>query len=413
MPETTADIQPIVRRVVAQTRVTDIHTHLFPSSFGPECLWGVDELLTYHYLIAETLRWLDMPYGAFWALTKREQADLVWRTLFIEHSPVSESCRGVLTTLAELGIDTECRDLNEHRAFFAKLDAAEYVDRVLDLANVDSVVMTNDPFDVGERQCWLDGAARYPRFHSALRLDVLLNSWETATAQLKDWGYDVRPDFSGRTLAETRRFLNEWLTRLDAKYMAVSLPPTFAWPCGDVRGRLIEDAVIPAAIETGRPFAMMIGPKRQVNPELRLAADSVGRCSIEPVENLCARFPEAKFLVTMLARENQHELCVTARKFRNLMVFGCWWFLNNPSLIEEITRMRLEMLGVSFIPQHSDARVLDQLIYKWKHSRAIIAKVLADKYAGLAATGWRVSEQEIRRDAEDLLSANFWRFVEA
>ena len=32
--------------------------------------------------------------------------------------------------------------------------------------------------------------------------------------------------------------------------------------------------------------------------------------------------------------------------------------LNNPSLVEEITRMRMELLGTSFIPQHSDARVL-------------------------------------------------------
>jgi hypothetical protein len=58
----------------------------------------------------------------------------------------------------------------------------------------------------------------------------------------------------------------------------------------------------------------------------------------------------------MLARENQHELAVAARKFGNLMVFGCWWFVNNPSLITEITRMRVELLGTSFIPQHSDAR---------------------------------------------------------
>ena len=25
-------------------------------------------------------------------------------------------------------------------------------------------------------------------------------------------------------------------------------------------------------------------------------------------------------------------LCVTARKFRNLHVFGCWWFMNVPSI---------------------------------------------------------------------------------
>ena len=41
-------------------------------------------------------------------------------------------------------------------------------------------------------------------------------------------------------------------------------------------------------------------------------------------------------------------------------LLGCWWFVNNPSLIDEITRMRMELLGTSFIPQHSDARILDQ-----------------------------------------------------
>ena len=79
-----------------------------------------------------------------------------------------------------------------------------------------------------------------------------------------------------------------------------------------------------------------------------------------------------------------------ARKFRNLHIFGCWWFTNVPYLIDEITRLRLELLGLSFTPQHSDARVLDQLIYKWQHSRRIIARVLVDKYSDLAQTGWQV-----------------------
>jgi hypothetical protein len=113
----------------------------------------------------------------------------------------------------------------------------------------------------------------------------------------------------------------------------------------------------------------------------------------------------------MLAREDQHELCVTARKFGNLLVFGCWWFLNNPSLVEEITRMRIELLGTSFVPQHSDARILDQLIYKWEHSKAIIGKVLADKYEALAATGWPLCPEDIRRDAGRLLRENYRGFV--
>ena len=129
--------------------------------------------------------------------------------------------------------------------------------------------------------------------------------------------------------------------------------------------------------------------------------------------HLCRDFPDAKFLVTLLSRENQHELCVAARKFGNLMPFGCWWFLNVPSIIEEMTRERLELLGTSFIPQHSDARVLDQLIYKWRHSRHVLAKVLTDKYTDLAQTGYDVTPRQIQRDVALLLRDNFRQFVGA
>src|SRR5690606_5112034 len=104
---------------------------------------------------------------------------------------------------------------------------------------------------------------------------------------------------------------------------------------------------------------------------------------------------------------------VTARKHRNLFLFGCWWFLNNPSLIEEMTRMRMELLGESFVPQHSDCRILEQLLYKWDHSRGIIAKVMKDKYADLAQAGWPVTQEEIQRTAERYLSRNFEDFLAA
>jgi hypothetical protein len=91
-------------------------------------------------------------------------------------------------------------------------------------------------------------------------------------------------------------------------------------------------------------------------------------------------------------------------------VFGCWWFTNVPLIIDEMTRMRLELLGLSFTPQHSDARVLDQVIYKWEHSRQCIATALTDKYLDLAATGWVSSEGEIKRDVADLLGGAFEGF---
>lgn len=74
--------------------------------------------------------------------------------------------------------------------------------------------------------------------------------------------------------------------------------------------------------------------------------------------------------------------------------------------------MRVETLGLAFIPQHSDARVIEQLIYKWDHSKQIIGKVLLDKYTDLLETGWQLTQDEIARDISDLFGGNFWKFIE-
>jgi hypothetical protein len=115
-------------------------------------------------------------------------------------------------------------------------------------------------------------------------------------------------------------------------------------------------------------------------------------------------------LVTVLSRENQHELCVYARKFSNLMPFGCWWFVNQPSIVEEITKERLELLGTSFIPQHSDARVLEHLISKWRETRRVLAPILAQSYTRVAEEGRPISRSEIRSDVARLFRSNFENF---
>jgi hypothetical protein len=238
-----------------------------------------------------------------------------------------------------------------------------------------------------------------------------LVNFAEAVKVLQGEGYDVTADFSGQSAAEVRRFLEDWVRRMDALYMAASLPPTFSVAGDTVMVRIVKECLLPVSRELGVPFAMMIGVKKLGNKQLGLAGDSVGKADIRVVEELCSEYPHNKFLVTMLSRENQHELAVAARKYRNLMVFGCWWFLNNPSLVEEITAMRLETLGLSFIPQHSDARVLEHLVYKWEHAREIIGRVLLGKYEDLLASGWELTEEELERDIAHLFQGNFRSFV--
>ncbi len=406
------DIEKVLEKHIDEAEIIDVHTHLFPEQFGDLCLWGPDELITYHYLVAEVFRTGEIGYDDFWEMTKKQQADLIFKSLFVERSPLSEACRGILTNFSQTGIRPGPDVLEKAREKIDRTPVSEYVDFVFEKSGVKKVIMTNDPFDDKEREVWDEGVAPDKRFMAALRIDTLLNDYQNARYKLIDMGYDVGRSLNGIARNEIRRFLKDWIEKIDAAYMAVSLPPDFIIPGNNERDLIIEECVIPVAIETGKPFAMMIGVKKLLNQDLRLAGDGVGKSEIETVEYLCSKYPDAKFMVTMLSRENQHELCVAARKFPNLFIFGCWWFLNNPMLIEEMTRMRMELLGTLFLPQHSDARVLDQLIYKWKHSKKIILKVLTDKYTDLFDTGWPINESDIQRDVEKLFGGNFTDFLE-
>ena len=113
-------------RLAAQP-IVDLHTHLYSPGFGTpvpnstgrtdpagSMLWGVDELVTYHYLIAEVFRVVPgkvLPYERFFKFSKQEQADHIWRNLFVERTPISEACRGILTTLQKLGLDPNEKSL--------------------------------------------------------------------------------------------------------------------------------------------------------------------------------------------------------------------------------------------------------------------------------------------------------------
>ncbi len=430
---TLIELPTLVRSTLAATPVVDMHTHLYPPNFGTPVphrgqpidpnglmLWGLDELVTYHYLIAEVFRVVPatkLPYEQFWAMSKTEQANHIWKHLFVERTPISEACRGVVTTLSALGLDPGVKHLDQLRPWFREQDPNDYIDKVMALANVSSITMTNAVFDDNERARWLAGIQPDPRFTGVLRIDPLLTDLYGACQKLNSWGYttslelEVNAGLNEDTIREVRRFLNDWCDRVAAKYIAVSLPPEFQVDGPFAQQTMLSQCILPVCEERNIPFAMMIGSRRGVNPALRDAADMGGLADVSSVTALCQQFPRNRFFVTMLARENQHELAVAARKFGNLMVFGCWWFLNNPSLITEMTRMRIELLGTTVIPQHSDARVLDQLVYKWSHSRKILGDVLIEKYTDLLTAGWPLTLTEIERDVKGYLQTNFLGFL--
>src|SRR5579883_1480239 len=117
--KSTADFAAIVEQELAAARFIDMHTHLFQPALGKLGLWGIDELITYHYLEAELFRSSSITPEQYFAMEKREKADTIWRALFVENTPLSESTRGVVAVLQAFDLPTSSPDLREARAFFA------------------------------------------------------------------------------------------------------------------------------------------------------------------------------------------------------------------------------------------------------------------------------------------------------
>src|SRR3954471_11680878 len=177
-PEQMPALAARVEKIAAGVKILDIHTHLYDPAFGELLLWGIDDLLVYHYLVAESFRYFDIPYEKFWSLSKTEQADRIWDSLFIQNSPISEACRGVLTTLNALGLDVRKRDLTAVRKWFGNWRVEDYITRCMELAGVERICMTNSPFDNLERPIWEKGFSRDYRVEAGLRRNPLLLEWQ-------------------------------------------------------------------------------------------------------------------------------------------------------------------------------------------------------------------------------------------
>lgn len=411
-------------------------------------LWGIDELLTYHYLVSEffMVAPASLTHEAFFAKTKREQADHVWRGLFVEHSPVSEACQGVLTTLNRLGLGhlLETRDLEGVRAWFAAQDPAEHMERIFKMANVRYAVMTNIPYVEAEATHWkasattaATGAAAScvppgpgtARLRTALRIDVFaLGDWGKVCTLLAEAGLE-------ENVAGAQQYLRQWAATYKAEYMMASMPADWRYPdAGATTGlpngekelkplvqayrkptgsMLLEEVIIPVCEELSLPIALKLGAWRSMSPVLDpcCGGDGVTSADLGSLQRLCARFPRIKFLATVLSRVDQHELAVLTQKTRNLHIYGCWWFCNNPSIIDEVTRMRVELLGTAFTVQHSDCRVLEQLLYKWDHSREVIAEALIPYYERIIRRGWRLTRTELQRDVKLLFGGSYEAFM--
>jgi hypothetical protein len=380
-----------IQQIFDQMPAIDMHTHLFPTRFGQLALRGVDELLTYHYLEAEYFRLNELSPEHYFALSKHSRADVIWDALFVRNTPISEATSGLVTVFETFGLDSQQSTLQESRKYFEAQDPDTHLRNVLRMANLEYLVMTNDPLNEEEAAIWKGKPAIDPCFRAALRLDRIVEH----AGEL--WS---SPD-------DLRYFLERWIKCMNPLYMAISLANLGPFFEQSERTRRVRSVILPLCRDLRIPVALMLGVRRGVNPRIGVAADASCHVDLAPLGDLCHIFPENRFLVTCLSLDNQHEVCVLGRKFANLTPFGCWWFVNNSSMVRTITEQRIEMLGATFIAQHSDARVLEQLIYKWRNARSAIGVAYANSAERLMSSGYKLSPHSIARDANLLFRGNF------
>ena len=384
--------------IINSTPIFDLHTHLFPPKHEGYFLLGFKNLLNYHYLIAELLTATNIDASIFYSHNDEKKASLIWNELFEKRTPVSEACAGVLSILKELNIEIK------NKSFLSICD--EY-DRkiqsdknILKLSNVSSLVMTNNPFDLDEWSLFYTNDWDKKIYLASLRLDDLILDYEEALKKAKD------QTSNQETTIVT--YLEKCYSQSNPVYAAISLNlETFH--------TIFEDSfwkdILVWLENKNLPLSLMLGVKRAVNKDFGLAGDGIGNINLKELSNLCNSFPKNKFLVTCLSLNDQHELTVLARKHPNLRIFGFWWFMNQPTIIKQILKMRIDMLGFSFIPQHSDARVSDQLIYKWNHFKKILHPILLEYYQELLDKNFPISENILQRDIDNLLSGNAKKYL--
>ena len=285
-----------------------------------------------------------------------------------------------------------------------ELKNKRYTDQdIFSQSNVKSVVMTNNPFDKEEWSLFDKNNWDRNKYLSSLRLDNLFSDFENSL-KIAIEHISNNKDKNNTII----KYLESCYQKANPVYAAVSLNGK------DFNNLLNDDLwlkILNWLKTKNLPLSLMLGVKRGVNKNFGMAGDGVGEIDLKDLSKLCNLYQENKFLVTALPLNSQYELTVLARKHPNLKIFGFWWFMNQPSIIEFILKMRLDLLGLSFIPQHSDARITDQLIYKWSHFKEILHKVLSDYYIKLSEKNFEVTESLIKRDISNLLKNNVKKFL--
>ena len=381
-----------ILKIINQTSIVDIHTHLFPQSHKPYFLSGSDDIFNYHYLTAEFLSSSKFNPISFFKFSKTKRAELVWQYLFVDNTPISEASIGVVKILNFLKINNY--KSKNYTLIKKKLDKNKINHKlILKKLNIKKVVMTNNPFNNKEWSLFKNKNWDRKFYKTSIRLDDLFSK-------------KFENKFNKKTLYE---FINKKFIESKPSYFALSLNGKNIMKF--FNSDYMTKIIIPFLIKKKLPLMLLTGVRRSVNSTFQDGGDGIGDEKIDFLENIIKKYKKINFLVTHLSDVSQYKLIVLSRKLPNLTLFGFWWFLNQDNYVKKYLKVKISLLGYNFIAQHSDARVFEHLIYKWSDFKDNLAEVMFEKYKKLQDAGYDLNTSQVQKDMNLLLNENSNRFI--
>lgn len=245
--------------------------------------------------------------------------------------------------------------------------------------------MTNNPFNNQEKII-----LRYnkdKKYLPSVRIDDLFNKTQYNNSNISPYNLD-----NLKNIKKTINYIDKLNISTKPAYFSLSTENFI-----EFKENLFFKNFFSILRKTKTPMMLLIGVKRGVNRLYRDAGDGIGIVDLNKLENILNKFPKNKFLVSCLDLKDQFRLSVIGRKFQNIKIVGFWWFNNNESVIENVLKQRFELLGDNFILQHSDARIIDQLVYKWLDFKSTYIKVMVEKYHKLLSLGYKIKASDLEK----------------
>lgn len=404
MAEFTEKDRALVWTAAHTTPAVDVRVFINPSEREKISTPGIDALLTTPEMLAEFFRrraFLPREVApdpenvaCMSSLTITELADIVWRHLFLDNSPVSEPVRIVLTTLGMFGLDVASGNLRLLREQYAAIPEAERKEKALELANVNLVLYPVEALEVDTRDKQGARRIRNGNFRPVLSLTSLFAEWKEAAKQLRQRGFGARSRLDEFTTLELRRFLHGVIEDLSPAAVSVDWPEGGHTASDNFIGRLMRETVLPLCGETGLACMIASGPTE-----------------IDDLSSFWADFPEVRFLLFPGGEEQFAPAAIEAFNSRNLLLCGPDQPLSFPRVLRSYLGLRLETLGSTFHACHSGVALEEAMVGCWAHMRWTLGTALIRHYMDLWRTGWKFDKADIQKDVGAILGENVRIFL--